>query len=43
MLPELGQFAIVLALLLALAQAALPLIGAHQGNARLMAIARPAA
>jgi cytochrome c-type biogenesis protein CcmF len=43
MLPELGQFAIVLALLLALAQAVLPLIGAHHRNARLMAIARPAA
>ena len=43
MIPELGQFALVMALLLALVQGTLPLLGAHRGNARLMAVARPAA
>ncbi|HET8898379.1 MAG TPA: heme lyase CcmF/NrfE family subunit [Rhodanobacteraceae bacterium] len=43
MTPELGQFALILALLLALAQGSLPLVGAWRGNARLMATARPAA
>ena len=43
MSPELGQFALILALLLALAQGTLPLIGAWRGDARLMAVARPAA
>ncbi|HET6602795.1 MAG TPA: heme lyase CcmF/NrfE family subunit [Xanthomonadaceae bacterium] len=43
MIPELGQFALVLALLLAIAQSALPLLGAHRGDAALMATARPAA
>ncbi|MGB8633685.1 MAG: heme lyase CcmF/NrfE family subunit [Rhodanobacteraceae bacterium] len=43
MSPELGQFALILALLLALAQGVLPLIGAWRGNTRLMAVARPAA
>jgi cytochrome c-type biogenesis protein CcmF len=42
MLPELGQFALVLATLLALVQAALPLAGAWRGNAALIGIARPA-
>ncbi|MDD5366714.1 MAG: heme lyase CcmF/NrfE family subunit [Gallionellaceae bacterium] len=43
MIPELGQFALILALLLALAQGILPIYGAHRGNATLMAVARPAA
>ncbi|AND68185.1 cytochrome C biogenesis protein [Dyella thiooxydans] len=43
MTPELGQLALVLALLLALAQSILPLIGAWRGNRALIATARPAA
>ncbi|MET0719113.1 MAG: cytochrome c biogenesis protein CcsA, partial [Pseudoxanthomonas sp.] len=43
MLPELGQIALVLALLIAGLQAVLPLAGAHRGKAGWMAIARPAA
>jgi cytochrome c-type biogenesis protein CcmF len=43
MIPELGQFALALALLLALAQGVLPIIGAWRNNAALMAVARPAA
>jgi cytochrome c-type biogenesis protein CcmF len=43
MLPELGQFALVLALLLATVQAVLPLWGAARNNAALIAVARPAA
>lgn len=42
MLPELGQVLLALALLVAAAQALLPLAGAHRGDARLMAVARPA-
>ncbi len=43
MIPELGHFALVLALLLALIQSSLPLVGAARGDAGLMAVARPAA
>jgi len=43
MTPELGQLALVLAFLLAIAQGVLPLIGAWRGNRALMAVARPAA
>jgi len=43
MLPELGQFALILALLLAALQFVLPLIGAQTGNRALMAVARPVA
>ncbi len=43
MIPELGHFALILALLVALAQSVLPLIGAHRRNAALMGVARPAA
>ena len=43
MLPELGQFALILALLLSAVQFVLPIIGAHTGNRALMAVARPAA
>src|SRR3954465_8200550 len=43
MIPEIGQFALILALLLALTQGVLPIIGAARGNAVWMAVARPAA
>ncbi len=43
MIPELGQFALILALLLSLAQCVLPILGAHLGNRALIAVARPAA
>jgi len=39
MIPELGHFALALACALAFAQAALPIWGAHRGDARLMAAA----
>ncbi|MEO8804109.1 MAG: heme lyase CcmF/NrfE family subunit [Rudaea sp.] len=42
MLPELGQFALILALLLACVQCIVPIYGAWRGNATLMAVARPA-
>jgi cytochrome c-type biogenesis protein CcmF len=42
MLPELGQFALILALLLAFVQSALPIYGAWRGIAALIAVARPA-
>ena len=43
MLGELGHFALVLALLVVLLQAALPLVGAQRGIDAWMAVARPAA
>ncbi len=43
MIAELGQFAIALALTMALVQAVLPMVGAHRGDAGLMATAGPAA
>jgi cytochrome c-type biogenesis protein CcmF len=43
MIPELGQFALALALVVALVQGVAPLIGAHRGDAALMSLARPAA
>jgi len=43
MIPELGQFALVLALTLAVAQGTLPLAGAARRNASWMHLARPAA
>ena len=43
MIPEIGQFALILALVLALVQATLPLIGAARGIPQLVAVARPAA
>jgi cytochrome c-type biogenesis protein CcmF len=42
MIPEIGQFALILALLMALTQASLPLIGAARGNRSLIALAAPA-
>ena len=43
MIVELGHFALILALMVALVQSTLPLWGAHRGDARLMALAGPAA
>ena len=43
MVPEIGQFALILALLLAVTQGVLPIAGAARGNAAWMALARPAA
>src|SRR3989442_4397905 len=43
MIPELGQFALALALAVALLQAVLPIVGAARGNAAWIAVARPAA
>ena len=43
MIPELGQFALILALLLAIVQGTLPIIGAARGIPAWMALARPAA
>jgi len=42
MIPELGQLALILALLLAAAQCVLPILGAQLGNRALMNVARPA-
>ncbi len=42
MIPEIGQFALIIALLLALTQATLPLIGASRGNRSWIALAAPA-
>jgi cytochrome c-type biogenesis protein CcmF len=43
MIPELGHFALILALLVATVQGSLPLLGAAVGSPRLMALARPTA
>ncbi len=43
MIPELGQFALILALTIALVQGTLPLVGAAKRNPGFMAVARPAA
>lgn len=43
MIPEIGTLALILALLLAITQAVLPLWGAQRGNLTWMAVARPAA
>ena len=43
MIAELGHFALILALLVAIAQSTLPLAGAAYGEPRLMALAKPAA
>src|SRR5215207_3944779 len=41
MIPEIGQFALIIALLLALTQATFPLIGASRGNRAWIALAAP--
>lgn len=43
LIPELGNFALIIALFLALLQGILPIIGAARGNAVLMSVARPIA
>ncbi|MDP7041155.1 MAG: heme lyase CcmF/NrfE family subunit [Gammaproteobacteria bacterium] len=43
MIPEIGHFALILALSLAICQAVLPLVGAHRNDTAMMAAARPAA
>ena len=43
MIPELGHFALIVALFVALAQGILPLAGAQRGHAGWIALARPAA
>jgi cytochrome c-type biogenesis protein CcmF len=43
MIPEIGHFALMLALALALVQGVMPILGAARNNAMLMALARPAA
>jgi len=42
-IPEIGHFALIIALALALCQGVLPLIGAHRGDATLMSVARTSA
>ncbi|HSB29700.1 MAG TPA: heme lyase CcmF/NrfE family subunit, partial [Pyrinomonadaceae bacterium] len=42
MIPEIGQFALIIALLLALTQATIPLLGASRGNQSWIALAKPA-
>ena len=43
MIPELGHFALILALLVAAAQGIVPMLGASLNQSRMMALARPAA
>ena len=43
MIPELGHFALIIALLVSLVLGVLPLLGAHRGIAAWVALARPAA
>ena len=43
MIPEIGQFALILALLLAMTQGILPIVGAARNNVAWMSVARPAA
>ena len=43
MIPELGQFALILALAVAVIQTLLPILDAAWGRTRWMAVARPAA
>ena len=43
MIPELGQFALIIALCIALVQAVLPIAGAARGDVTWMSVARPAA
>jgi len=42
-IPEIGHFALILALSLAICQGVMPIIGAHRGDEAMMAVARPAA
>ena len=43
MIPELGHFALIIALGIAIVQSLVPLVGAHRNDAAMIALARPAA
>ena len=43
MIPEIGHYALIMALCLAIVQSIVPLIGAQRGNAQWMALTRPSA
>ncbi len=43
MIPEIGHFALILALCVAIVQGSLPILGAATGNAKWMSVAKPAA
>ena len=43
MLPEIGNFALIMALVIASMQMIFPIYGAQKGNVAMMSIARPAA
>ncbi|HHH13751.1 MAG TPA: heme lyase CcmF/NrfE family subunit [Thiolapillus brandeum] len=43
MIPEIGHFALILALVIALVQGVFPILGAHRGYASWVALAKPAA
>jgi len=43
MIPEIGHYALILALCVAVVQGCLPIYGAAVGNSSLMAVAKPAA
>lgn len=43
MIPEIGQFALILALSLAICQGVLPLVGAHRNDAAMMQVGNTAA
>jgi len=43
MIPEIGHFALIVALMMALVQSTLPIIGASKGNSQWVALARPVA
>ena len=43
MIPEIGQFALILALSLAVIQGVIPMVGAHRNDAAMMAVGRTAA
>lgn len=43
MIPELGHFAVIVALVIAVLQSTIPLVGAHKNDASMIAVARPAA
>jgi cytochrome c-type biogenesis protein CcmF len=43
MIPEIGHFALILALSLAVCQGVMPIIGAQRNDETLMSVAKPAA
>ena len=43
MIPEIGQFALILALSLAICQTVIPLVGAHRNDVSMMGVGRTAA